>query len=414
MSTFGILVGGGPAPGINCVIGSAARFAMHKGHRVIGIRNGFEDLMQGDLSCARDLDFEMIRDIHFKGGSILHTSRANPTRNPKHLKTVVESLASLGIEHLITIGGDDTAFSARMICEAAEGKLKVVHVPKTIDNDLPLPKGIPTFGYETARHNGALVLEHLIEDAYTRGNWFFVVMMGRNAGHLALGTGKAAGATITLVAEEFPDGLIHLEDVARILEGSIVKRLAYGRRDGVAVIAEGIGSRLDSEELSILDHVPRDEHGHIRLADVPLGRVLQHMVQNNLKARGIDIRIGSKDVGYELRCAPPVAFDRDYTLDLGVGAVRLLLAGVSGVMVTRDASGEVVAVCFEEMADAKTKRTATRMLDLKSDAYENARALMVRVEQPDLDDRENCERLAKVANLSPDDFRKRYAPLRAH
>jgi len=410
-STFGILVGGGPAPGINSVIASATHYALRAGHKVVGIRNGFEDVMRGDLSCARNLDADAILGIHRVGGSLLHTSRANPTRDTKHLKTVVDSLRSLELDYLITIGGDDTAFSAKAVADAAEGTVKVIHVPKTIDNDLPLPDNIPTFGFETARNNASQVLENLMNDAYTRANWFFVVLMGRHSGHLALGSGKSAGSTLTLIAEEFPEGIIHLEEIARILEGSIVKRLSQGQRHGVAVLAEGIGHRLDSSELSILDQIPRDEHGHIRLADVPLGRVLARMVKNSLAKRDIDVRIGTKDVGYELRCAPPVAFDRDYTHDLGVGAVRLLLDGISGVMVTRQHGGQIVPMSFDEMIDPETGRTKVRMVNIESDSYYAARALMTRVEQRDLDDVGKCDRLAKTARLTPDELVERYKPL---
>jgi len=409
-STFGILVGGGPAPGINCVIASATHYALRAGHEVIGIRNGFEDLISGDMECVRILGSEEVKGIHRMGGSLLHTSRANPTRNPAHLREVVKNLRTIGIDKLITIGGDDTAFSAKRVSETAEGEIQVVHVPKTIDNDLPLPGNIPTFGYETARHVAAQIVENLLNDAYTRANWFFAVLMGRNSGHLALGTGKAAGATLTLIAEEFPEGTIHLEDIARILEGSIIKRLSQGQRHGVVVLAEGIGGRLDSSELSILDQIPRDEHGHIRLAEVPLGRVLAQMVQKNLARRGVDVRIGTKDVGYELRCAPPVAFDRDYTHDLGVGAVRLLLDGENGVMVTRQQGGRIIPLDFDEMMDPETGRTAVRMVDLSTDSYIAARALMTRIERKDLDDADRCKHLADTGKLTPEELEKRFAP----
>ena len=180
MSRFGILVGGGPAPGINGVIGAAATVALRRGHSVVGILDGFNWIMQGDTSRTVDLDEDGVSRIHLQGGSILHTSRANPTKNPEHLAAVVKSLDSLGIDHLITIGGDDTASSANRVAEAAEGRIKVVHVPKTIDNDLPLPEGIPTFGFETAREHGTTVVERIQMDMQTTNRWFFIVMMGRS------------------------------------------------------------------------------------------------------------------------------------------------------------------------------------------------------------------------------------------
>src|SRR5690606_40788224 len=131
----------------------------------------------------------------------------------------------------------------------AAGRIRVAHVPKTIDNDLPLPDGIPTFGYETARELATTIVENLIEDCRTTSRWFFVVLMGRKSGSLALGTGKAAGAPVTVIPEEFPAGPIRLDDVVRTLEGAVVKRLARGRTDGVAVIAEGVAERLDPNDL---------------------------------------------------------------------------------------------------------------------------------------------------------------------
>jgi 6-phosphofructokinase 1 len=409
MGTFGILVGGGPAPGINGVIGAAATVASQRGHRVIGIIDGFNWIMQGDTSRTRDLLPDDVARIHLEGGSILHTSRANPTRNPEHLAGVVRSLDALGIDHLITIGGDDTASSANRVAEAAEGRVKVVHVPKTIDNDLPLPSGVPTFGFETAREHGTTVVERILMDMQTTNRWFFIVMMGRSAGHLALGAGKAAGAPITLIPEEFPNPPIKIDDVARMLEGAIVKRLSRGRPDGVAVIAEGVASAMDENDPLLAD-VPRDEHGHIRLAEVPLARVLRTAVTDSLARRGVKVTIGEKDVGYELRCGYPTAFDRDYTRDLGVGAVNTLLAGRSSVLITRQGES-IVPVPFKEIIDPATNKSKVRGVDIRSDSYRNAVALQERVTAADLADPATLATLAKTANLSPDEVKKRYAPL---
>jgi len=409
MSTFGIAVGGGPAPGINGVIGAAAIRASRLGHRVIGILDGFNWIMQGDTSRVRELDAESVARIHLEGGSILHTSRANPTKDPEHLRNVVKSLDVLGIDHLITIGGDDTASSANRVAEEAGGRVKVVHVPKTIDNDLPLPPGIPTFGFETAREHGTTVVERIAMDMQTTNRWFFIVMMGRSAGHLALGTGKSAGAPITLIPEEFGQSPIAIDDVVRLLEGAIVKRLARGRPDGVAVIAEGIASAMDEND-PLLSGVPRDEHGHIRLAEVPLARVLRTAVADSLASRGVKVTIGEKDVGYELRCGYPTAFDRDYTRDLGVGAVDTLLSGTSSVLVTRQAQ-DIVPVPFSEIIDPKTGKSRVRGVDTGSGSYRNALALQERVTAEDLADAKTLEAIAKAANLSSEEARKRYAPL---
>ena len=409
MSTFGILVGGGPAPGINGVIGAATTRAARAGHRVIGILDGFNWIMQGRTDRVRDLDEYAVDGIHLQGGSVLHTARANPTKNPEHLAAVVKSLGALGIDHLITIGGDDTASSAHRVAEAAEGRIKVVHVPKTIDNDLPLPDGIPTFGFETAREHGTTVVERIAMDMQTTNRWFFIVMMGRSAGHLALGAAKAAGAPVAVIPEEFPRKPIRLEDVVRVLEGAIVKRLTRGRPDGVAVIAEGIVEYFDEND-PILADTPRDEHGHIRLAEVPIARVLRTAVREALASRGVSVTIGEKDVGYELRCGYPTAFDRDYTRDLGVGAVNTLLAGRAGVLITRQ-KGQIVPIAFAEIIDPKTQKARVRGVDVASDSYRNALALQERITAEDLEDEDTLAAIAAAANLTPEEAKQRYAPL---
>jgi 6-phosphofructokinase len=411
MTTYGIVVGGGPAPGINGVIGAAATVALRRGARVIGCLDGFKWLMEGDTSHVRELTLADVASVHLQGGSILHTSRANPTKKPEHLENVIASLTKLGVDRLITIGGDDTAFSARRVAEQAAGKIQVAHVPKTIDNDLPLPAGIPTFGYETARELATTLLENLIQDCETTNRWFFVVLMGRKSGSLALGAGKSAGAPITIIPEEFPPGPIRLADVVRIIEGSIVKRLAFeGRNDGVVVVAEGVAERLDENDLTILKDVPRDEHGHIRLAEVPLGKVLKNAVTDALASRGVKIASGEKDIGYELRCNKPTAFDRDYTRDLGAGAVFTLESGKYNVLITRQ-DENIVPIPFSELMDAKTGKTRVRDVDPATHWFKAARALQTRVESGDLADPKRLAAIAKAAGLSPDEAKQRYAPI---
>jgi 6-phosphofructokinase 1 len=409
MGAFGILVGGGPAPGINGVIGAAATTASRAGARMLGILDGFKWLMEGETGRVLELSEEAVVGIHLRGGSILHTSRANPTKKPEHLQACVRSLDALGIDRLVTIGGDDTATSASKVAAAAGGRIRVAHVPKTIDNDLPLPEGVPTFGFETAREHATAVVERLIEDCRTTSRWFFIVMMGRSAGHLALGSAKAAGAPVVVIPEEFPKRPIQLDDVVRTLEGAIARRLAAGRSDGVAVIAEGIAEYMDEND-PLLRDVPRDEHGHIRLAEVPIARVLRTAVGDAFASRGVKVAIGEKDVGYEVRCGYPTAFDRDYTRDLGVGAVQTLLAGGSSVLITRQAH-RIVPVPFSEILDPRTGRARVRGVDTRSDHYRNALALQERVTADDLADPERLNAIAKAAKLSPEQARARYAPV---
>jgi len=408
MATFGILVGGGPAPGINGVIAAAATLASRRGAKVIGILDGFKWIMEGRTDHIVELDEERVAGIHLRGGSILHTARANPTKQQEHLESCVKSLEALGVDHLITIGGDDTATSASRVAATAGGRFRVAHVPKTIDNDLPLPPGVPTFGYETAREHATTVVERIMADTESTQRWFFVVVMGRQAGHLALGAGKAARAPVILLPEEFR-GRIRLDDIVRVLEGAIVKRLANGRSDGVAVIAEGIMESFDENDPHLRD-VPRDEHGHVRLAEIPIARILRTAVAGELAGRGVKVAIGEKEVGYELRCGYPTAFDRDYTLDLGVGAVEALLGGASGVLITRRAD-RIEPVPFAEILDPATGRSKTRAVDLESVSYRTALALQERIDRQDLEDPARLEAIARAAHLTPEQTRERYAPL---
>lgn len=408
MATFGLVVGGGPAPGINGVISAATLRARQLGARVIGIRQGFQWLMEGDIDHVVDLDAEAVSRIHEQGGSILRTSRANPTRDPANLDRVVDSLGRLGIDHLISIGGDDTCFSAKSVAEAAGDRLRVAHVPKTIDNDLPLPPGIPTFGFETARATASGILTTLLEDARTSGRWFFITMMGRNAGHLALGAAHSAGATLAVVAEEYGGQKVRLADLARRVEGSILKSTAQGAPHGVIVLAEGLGECLDPADLADLPDLPRDEHGHLRLAEFPLGRLVREQVARSLDEHGIKATMVIKEVGYEVRCVPPNAYDQEYTRELGAGAVETLLGGNRNVMITRQNQG-IVALPFDEILDPTTGKTRVRMLDVKAASFMTAMNLQTRLTAEDLADDDTASRTADVSQFDVEALRARFA-----
>ena len=406
--TLAILVGGGPAPGINAVISAATLRCLAEGSQVLGIEQGFKWIMQGDVSKVKPLTMERVSRIHFRGGSILKTARANPTRNAADVDRALKSLEQLGVTGLITIGGDDTCFSALTLESAAKGRLRVVHVPKTIDNDLDLPQMVSTFGFQTARHLGTYAVKSILEDALTTGHWFFVVAMGRKAGHLALGIGKAAGATITLIPEEFTERPVKLAKVADILIGAIIKRLSQGREDGVAVLAEGIAEVMDPADFSALASVSRDEHGHVELAELDVGRVLKEAVLKRLSPYGIAPTIRLKDLGFELRCADPIPFDMEYCRDLGCTAAEYLLSGGTGVMVSI-VNGKPSPLPFTTIVDPATQRTTVRMVDVSSDHYRIARRYMARLEKEDFDRSNRLARCAEILRLPPETFRQRFA-----
>lgn len=409
---FAIMVGGGPAPGLNGVISAATIEAVNNGYEVLGVREGFKWLSEGDISHVMPLTIEDVSRIHLQGGSILRTARANPTKSERTMNNVMKSLDRLGVEYLITIGGDDTAYSASQVSKFGAGRLKAAHVPKTIDNDLPIPDMIPTFGYMTARHLGVTIVNSLSEDARTTGRWYFVVAMGRTAGHLALGIGKASGATITIIPEEFGDRPVTLREICDVLEGAIIKRLSTGRDFGLAVLAEGLATRISEEELATCGSVERDEHGHIRLSEINLGQVCKDMVRRSLDKRGIKMTIVNKDLGYELRSADPGPYDLEYTRDLGYGAVKYLLNGGEGALITMQA-GVLKPIPFEQILDPKTHRTQVRLVDVNTEAFEVACKYMIRLTPDDFTNKTRVKALAKAAKMEPEAFIKRFSYLKA-
>lgn len=333
------------------------------------------------------------------------TSRDYPDRVKERFRVLLRTLRDLKIRYLITIGGEGTAFMANWIQKEAKDWLSVAHVPKTIDNDIPLPGGMPTFGYETARHWGVEIVKNIMEDARTMERWYFVTTMGRHAGHLALGIGKSSGATITLIPEEFQEKVLPLKKISDILTGSIIKRLAMGRTHGVAVLAEGIAEKLDINELSRYEYLEKDETGRIRLSEIQLGRILKHEVKNNLKGYGLNITIVDKNIGYELRAAAPIPFDVEYTRNLGYGAVKFLLEGGKGSVITFH-EGKLHPVAFEELTN-EDGRISPRLVDINSETYMVGRIYMIRLERDDFK-REMLKRLSKVCSLGPEEFKKRY------
>jgi 6-phosphofructokinase 1 len=428
MKRLGILVGGGPAPGINAVIGAATIEAINQGFEVIGFLDGLRWLAGEEFdpqSHTQALTIRQVARIHFDGGSILRTHRTSllDTRqlelghiaaDPDRVQRVIRRLHDLGVNHLITIGGDDTALSAHFLVLSGGPELRVVHVPKTIDNDLPLPHDTPTFGYSTARYWGTCIVKNLMLDSQTTGRWYLATAMGRSAGWLALGIGYSAGATLTLIPEEFPPR-IALAQIADILEGAILKRRVMGRHDGVAVLAEGLAYRLGgrSELQKLLQReIPMDAAGHMHLSDLPMTELLRHELEKRFAGRGEKLQLVTSMLGYQLRSADPTPGDMAYCRSLGHGCIRLLRNDTDhvprGSMVTL-VTGNIKPMAFEDMIDPASGRMRIRCIDTSSDTYRAARAYMIRLEKKDFENPEMLGRLAKEAGLSPEEFRQRYA-----
>ncbi|MSU58968.1 MAG: 6-phosphofructokinase [Pedosphaera sp.] len=419
---LGVLVGGGPAPGINGVIAAATIEGINEGFEVIGFRDGFKWLAQGDTQHYTRLTIDDVKAIHLRGGSILGTARTNPAKSENSMHNVLDVLQKLGVASLVTIGGDDTAFSASHVYRRGGGKIRVAHVPKTIDNDLPLPGSTPTFGFETARHNGVYILRNLAEDARTTSRWYIIISMGRAAGHLALGIAKAAAATLCVIPEEFRGQPVTAEGVADMIIGSILKRRVEGSQYGVAVLAEGLMESMGEKglvsavpggTLERYGRVSRDDHGHLRLGEIEFGRLMKDVVTARLEQLGLKMTLIDKDLGYELRCADPVPFDAEYTRDLGYGAVKFLLSPAADKFgaVISFVDGEMMPLQFEKMLNPQTGRFNVRKVNVDGESYECAVHYMIRLEKDDFEDVAQLDRLAATVSMTPEQFKARFGYL---
>lgn len=411
--TLGILVGGGPAPGINGVIAAATIEAKNAGLNVIGIMDGFHWLENGDTDNVMELEIDDVSRIHFTGGSILRTSRANPTKNEKLLKSTLDSIQKLGLNYLITIGGDDTLLAAHRVAERSNNDLRIAHVPKTIDNDLLLPKSMPAFGFETARHVGVQLIQNIMEDSRTTNRWYIAVTMGLKAGHLTLGICKAAGATLAIIGEEFKQDKISVNDVCDVLEGAMIKRKAMGKNHGVALIAEGVATKFTEGEFRNLPgiNIKYDDYGNIRMAEVALGKIIKSEIESRFAQRSEKVQMVEINIGYELRCAAPIPFDCEYVRDLGYAAVQFLLSPKfeeqPSAMICVE-SGKAVPINLADLIDPRTGKAKIRYVDIQTDSYAVAQKYMIKLKKEDFEEPDNLLMLAKAAKMTPENFRSRF------
>jgi 6-phosphofructokinase len=403
---IGILVGGGPAPGTNGVISAVAIEAIRVGLVPIGFTDGFDWLAQRYTDEQHELTIDEVSRIHLEGGVLLGTSRRDITESAESFDNTVAALSKLKIDAVVCIGGDDMVRSAAAI--AARTSIKVVQVPKSIDNDIRMPLPMPTLGYETARHAGVGVMRSLMEDAKTTGRWYLGVTIGRPTGHLALGIGKAASATCTVIPEEFPGDVVTLSDIADVVEGSIVKRRAMGKSYGVALLAEGLIDRFSPREIAELQDTDRDAHGNVRVTEIDLGRKVKNEVQTRLEERGVKVTIVDKPIGYELRCAPPIPIDVELSRDLGYAAVIHLHRGGPSALLTIQ-GGECRPIPFAEVLDQGSGKGLRRAVDTTTESYHVARKYMVRLGASDFADEAWVEKLAAAAGLDSAAFRTHFA-----
>ncbi|MCB8994084.1 MAG: 6-phosphofructokinase [Bacteroidales bacterium] len=349
-----ILCAGGPAPGINTVISSVTKIFLQNGFQVLGINGGYKSLFSSEPAFDY-LDFEYADQIYSRGGSALKMSRYKP----KDEEFKVDFFRKNNVKILVTIGGDDTASTANRLAKyLLEQKMDVknIHVPKTIDNDLPLPEGTPTFGYHSAKEEGVRIASTIYEDARTSGNWFVVSCMGREAGHLAFGVGTACHFPMIIIPEMFDKTKLTFDKITNLVISSMVKRRLLGIDYGVAIISEGVFHFMKDEEIIETGiNFTYDDHGHPELGNVSKSHIFNMLVQQKLKTLRISVKSRPNEMGYELRCCRPIAYDLNYATRLGLGVYKLYQKGLTGCMVTIDRTGEISPLFLKDVEDEKGK-----------------------------------------------------------
>lgn len=367
--SIAILTGGGPAPGINTVVGSITKTFLSSGYRVLGLHGGYQSLFSRKPEY-RELDFLKADAIFNQGGSYLVMSRYKPTKEDFKYNFNKEFFIKNKIELLVTIGGDDTASTANRVANFLTENgypISNIHVPKTIDNDLPLPLERPTFGYESAKSEGARLATTIYEDARTSRNWFVVFTMGRSAGHLAFGIGSAAHYPMIIIPEMFNKTEITIDKVVRLAVSAIVKRMVLGINYGAVAISEGIFHDLSAKELEGAGITfSYDEHGHPELGKISKAQLFNEVLEIRLRSLGLQTKTRPVELGYELRCQDPSAFDLVYCTELGIGVHQLFMEGATGCMVYIDHLGKVKPLYLKHIQDSSGK-IAPRGVSLESD-----------------------------------------------
>ena len=349
-----ILAGGGPAPGINTVISTVAKTFLKDGYRDLGLHDGYKNLFKKEKE-VEELDFIWADDIQKQGGSALRMSRYKPKNEEFNTDFFVEN----NIKLLVTIGGDDTASTANRISKYLNENnvpIQNIHVPKTIDNDLPLPDGNPTFGYYSAKDAAVHLVQTVYEDARTSGNWFVLSAMGREAGHLAFGMTSACHCPMVIIPEMFNKTDVTLEAIVNLMVSSIVKRKILGVDYGVIIISEGVFHFMTDEEIEKSGVAfTYDEHGHPELGNVSKAHIFNLLLQQRLKLLGINVKSRPVEIGYGIRCVQPNGYDLTYCSLLGYGVKKLFLQGVTGAVVTTNPKGEIIPLYLKDVEDENGK-----------------------------------------------------------
>jgi 6-phosphofructokinase 1 len=371
-----ILTGGGPAPGMNTVVSSVAKVFLNQGYRVLGLHHGYSSLFT-ETPAVTEIDFNLADSMFNRGGSTLIMSRYKPTAEDFEKRFNLNMFTENNIKLLVTVGGDDTASTANRVANYLEEKkypIANIHVPKTIDNDLPLPDNTPTFGYESAKQGGAAIARVVYEDARTSRNWFIVAAMGRSAGHLAFGIGAACHYPMIIIPEMFDRTTITIEKIVNLVISAMIKRKILGIDYGAVIISEGVFHELSDEEIKKSGlHFTYDAHGHPELGRVSKATIFNELIDAKLSEIGLKIKSRPVEIGYEIRCDTPIAYDLQYCTSLGLGVYKLFQSKHTGCMVYVDAQGNIRPLFLKDLQDPATGKIPPRLVNVHS---ENIQAVL--------------------------------------
>ncbi|MBR5249364.1 MAG: 6-phosphofructokinase [Bacteroidales bacterium] len=381
-----ILTGGGPAPGINTVVGTIAKTFLKNGYRVIGLNGGYKGLFSAEPDYI-NIDFFLADNIFDRGGSFLMMSRYKPTQEDIEERFNLKFFQENRVKLLVTVGGDDTASTANRIAKFLEARhypIQNIHVPKTIDNDLPLPNDVPTFGYYSAMSEGARIATTVYEDARTSGTWFLVAAMGRSAGHLAFGIGASCHYPMVVIPEMFNNTEITVEKIVDLAVSSIVKRRIMGISYGGIMISEGVFHNLSDAELEKTGVVfSYDAHGHPELGKVSKAQIFNTALENKLAELGLKVKTRPIEIGYDVRCHTPVAYDLMYCSQLAVGVWSLFKRGETGCMVFSDHDGKIHPLYLKDLQDPTTGKIPPRLVDIRNEKFYNVMHNILHAITPD-------------------------------
>ncbi len=370
-----ILCGGGPAPGMNSVSMSVAKTFLSKGYRVLGLHGGYSGLFSKNAR-VEELDFFKADRYFNVGGSYLQMSRFKPTDKDFEENFNLDLFKDNNIKLLVTIGGDDTASTANRISKFLAAKnypIANIHCPKTIDNDLPLPNNAPTFGYNSAKNEGAHIAKTVYEDARTSGNWFVITAMGRTCGSLALGIGEASHSPMTIIPEMFNKTTMTLDKIIKLSVSAIIKRKILGVSYGTVVTAEGLfhDEGVMQEMVDAGVHFTFDEHGHPELGKISKAVIFSDLLDKECQKAGLKVKSRPVEIGYDVRCQEPVAYDLTYCTELAMGVYQLFSEGKTGCMVYVDSFGKVSPLYLKDLQDPETGKIPPRIVDINSGTAQN-------------------------------------------